>query len=64
MNMNMFGIPHTGADVCGTYGEEIDEELCLRWIQLATFYPLARHNQNLTYFGDDDFNRSEPYQYS
>jgi alpha-glucosidase (family GH31 glycosyl hydrolase) len=42
MNMNMFGIPHTGADVCGFFGEKKDEEMCLRWIQLATFYPVAR----------------------
>ena len=37
MNMNMFGIPHTGADVCGAYEKEhnstIDEEeLCLRFL--------------------------------
>jgi alpha-glucosidase len=24
MNMAMFGIPHTGADVCGFYGEKLD----------------------------------------
>ena len=42
MSMNMFGIPHTGADVCGFYGEDIEDEMCARWIQLATFYPLAR----------------------
>ena len=32
MNMNMFGIPHTGADVCGFFGEHIDQEMCARWI--------------------------------
>ncbi len=42
MNMNMFGIPHAGADVCGFFGEKKDDEMCARWIQLATFYPLAR----------------------
>lgn len=42
MNMNMFGIPHVGADVCGFFGELKDDEMCGRWIQLATFYPLAR----------------------
>ena len=41
----MFGMTHSGADVCGfTNGEgDLDEELCLRWYQLATFFPLARH---------------------
>lgn len=49
MNMNMFGIPHAGADVCGFFGEKRDDEMCARWIQLATFYPFARAHQNLTW---------------
>lgn len=60
MNMNMFGIPHIGADVCGFFGEKKDDEMCGRWIQLATFYPLARTHQNLTWKdGPSEF--SEPY---
>lgn len=46
-NMNMFGIPHTGADVCGFFGDK-DDEMCGRWTQLATFYPFARNHYNLT----------------
>lgn len=42
MNMNMFGIPLVGADVCGFFGKTRDSEMCGRWIQLATFYPFAR----------------------
>jgi alpha-glucosidase (family GH31 glycosyl hydrolase) len=44
MNFNMFGIPHSGPDTCGTFGDTTDDELCARWIQLATFFPLARLN--------------------
>mmetsp|Transcript_3315 Transcript_3315/g.2275 ORF Transcript_3315/g.2275 Transcript_3315/m.2275 type:complete len:139 (-) Transcript_3315:760-1176(-) len=51
LNFHMFGIPHSGADVCGLIGEHRDDELCLRWIQLSTFYPMARQHQNQTYFG-------------
>jgi alpha-glucosidase len=32
MNMNMFGIPHAGADVCGFFGKDRDSEMCARWI--------------------------------
>jgi alpha-glucosidase len=32
MNMNMFGVPHSGADVCGYFGEMRDDEMCGRWI--------------------------------
>lgn len=52
MNMNLFGIPFTGADVCGarranenqTDAEQM--EICARWYQLSTFYPLARTNRD------------------
>ena len=60
MNMNMFGIPHVGADVCGFFGEKKDDEMCLRWIQLSTFYTMARAHQNLTW-NDQPSERTEPY---
>jgi len=60
MNMNMFGIPLVGADVCGFFGPKREDEMCARWIQLATYYPFARAHQNLTYMGNaSDF--SEPF---
>ena len=48
MNMNMFGIPMVGPDTCGFFKartpeeEKTQDELCGRWMQLATFYPFAR----------------------
>jgi len=44
MNFNMFGIPMTGPNTCGSLGLNIDDELCGRWMQLATFFPLARQH--------------------
>lgn len=32
MSMNMFGITHVGADVCGYLGSEKNDEMCARWI--------------------------------
>jgi alpha-glucosidase (family GH31 glycosyl hydrolase) len=52
MNFNMFGIPFTGADVCGAEAASEDQpveeqqEICARWYQLSTFYPLARTNRD------------------
>jgi len=51
MNFNMFGIPFTGADICGTVGQK-DDEMCARWYQLAAFYPLARNYFKADSMGD------------
>lgn len=42
MNFNMFGIPMTGPNACGYFGATVEDELCGRWIQLASMFPLAR----------------------
>lgn len=65
-NFNMFGIPHVGADVCGFFAcpndprlecltDDEQQELCGRWMQLATFYPFARQHR------DKDGPANEPY---
>ena len=59
MNMNMYGIPMVGADVCGFFGLK-DSEMCGRWMQLSAFYPFARNHNNLTYYGNAT-QPSEPY---
>jgi len=55
MNFNMFGIPMVGPDTCGFFSKGLPEEqeLCARWIQLATFYPFARQHKDATGGGQD-----------
>lgn len=62
MNMNMFGIPHVGADICGFYGKDRDDELCARWTQLATFYPLARFHYDKDSDDNEPYLMEEPYK--
>lgn len=43
LEMNIFGIPLTGGDVCGHF-EDSPQELCYRWTQLGAILPLMRNH--------------------
>jgi alpha-glucosidase (family GH31 glycosyl hydrolase) len=53
-NMNLFGIPMAGADICGFDGNPT-EVLCAQFYQMGSLYPFSRsHNKN-------DTEAKEPY---
>ena len=67
MNMNMFGIPMVGPNTCGSFQPNTTdnfEEICGRWVQLATFYPLARKQNHLNDQSppNEPWNLQEPYR--
>ncbi|XP_048847390.1 lysosomal alpha-glucosidase [Brienomyrus brachyistius] len=58
---SLYGVPLTGADVCGFEGDTA-EELCVRWTQLGAFYPFMRNHNDRPNAPQEPFVFSLPAQ--
>ena len=46
MNMNFYGVPLTGSDICG-FMLDTNEDLCDKWTVVGAFYPFSRNHNAL-----------------
>ena len=61
LDMNMFGIPYTGADLCG-FLDDTTEELCTSWTVLGIIYPFMRNHNAWGMKNQDPASFSEQHQ--
>jgi alpha-glucosidase (family GH31 glycosyl hydrolase) len=58
MNMNFYGVPFTGSDICG-FMSDTNEDLCEKWTVVGAFYPFSRNHNALGSINQEPYFWSE-----
>ena len=60
LSHNLHGLAHSGSPVCGALGDARNDALCLNWIKLAAFQPLARFSYESSSQDNEPFLIKDP----